>query len=81
MKRFNGTVKNNVVVLENGVQLPEGAKVEVRLRKRLSEEKRREAFERIRRNPITHYVGIDEIIEEDKREREDRWMRGDEIKP
>jgi hypothetical protein len=78
MKRFKGVVKNNVVVLEDGVRLPEGAKVEVRLPKKLSEEKRRQAFERIRRNPITHFVGIDEIIEEDKREREERWMRGDE---
>ena len=81
MKRYKGVVKNNVIVLENGVQLPEGAKVEVRLPKKLSEEKRRQAFERIRRNPITHYVGIDEIIEEDKKEREERWMRGDEDRP
>jgi hypothetical protein len=74
MKRFKGTVKNNVIVLENGVQFPEGTKVEVRLPKKLSEENQKQAFERIRRNPITHYVGIDEIIEEDKKEREERWM-------
>ena len=81
MKRFKGVVRNNLVVLENGIQLPEGAKVEVRLPKKISGEKRRQAFERIRRNPITRYVGIDEIIEEDKRDREERWMQGDEDKP
>ena len=77
MKRFKGVVKNHVIVLENGVQLPEGARVEVRMPKKLSEEKRRQAFERIRRNPITRYIGIDQIIEEDKKEREERWMNAD----
>ena len=77
MKRFKGTVKNNVIVLESGVQLPEGARVEVRLPKKLSEGKRKQAFERIRRNPIKRYIGIDEVIEQDKNEREERWMRGD----
>jgi hypothetical protein len=79
-KRFKGTVKNNMIVLDSGATLPEGARVLVRVSKQLSEERRRQAFERIRRNPITHYVGIDEIIEEDKKEREERWMRGDEEK-
>jgi hypothetical protein len=73
MKRFRGFVKNNVVVLENGIRLPEGTEVVVRLRRKRTEEERRQAFERVRRNPITHYVGMDEIIEEDKREREERF--------
>ena len=78
MKRFKGTVKNSVIVLESGVHLPDGAKVVVRLQRKLSDEKRKHAFERIRRNPITRYVGIDEIIEADKKEREERWLGGAE---
>lgn len=73
MQRFKGVVKNHVIVLENGVQLPEVTNVVVRIPRRRTEEERRQAFERVRRNPITHYVGIDEIIEEDKREREELW--------
>ena len=80
MKRFKGTVKNNLVVLENGVHLPDGTQVEVQVPKNRSEGERQQAFERIRRNRIDRYIGIDEIIEEDKKEREDRWMRGGEDK-
>jgi hypothetical protein len=70
MKRYKGIVKNNVVILETGAHLPDGAEVEVRL---LANRKRREeAFRRVLNNPITRFVGIDEIIEEDKREREER---------
>ena len=78
MRRFKGIVKNTVIVLENGVQLPEGAQVEVRLQRNRSEDERREAFDRIRRNRISRHIGIDEIIEEDKKEREQRWIRGGE---
>jgi hypothetical protein len=80
MKRFRGTVKNHVIVLDNGALLPEGAIVEVRLPRKRSEEERQRAFERIRRNLITRRIGIDEIIEEDKREREERWTRGGDEK-
>jgi len=98
MKRFRGTVKNGVIVLAQRSRLPEGAVVEVRLQKKLSEEKRRQAFERIRRkltntsgiteeerkerekivkrildHQIQGPIGLAEIIEEDKREREERW--------
>jgi hypothetical protein len=76
MKRFKGIVKNNVIVLDNDASLPEGTCVEVRLPKNQSEDERQKAFERIRRNRITRHIGIDEIIEEDKKEREERWMRG-----
>jgi hypothetical protein len=34
------------------------------------------AFQRVLRNPVTHPVGIDEIIEEVKRERLERWEQG-----
>jgi hypothetical protein len=70
MKRFRGTVKNNVVVLEDGIHLPEGAEVDVVLparRRRL-----KEAVERLLADPITRPVGIDEIIEENKRELDER---------
>jgi hypothetical protein len=98
MKHFKGTAKNGVIVLEKGARLPEGAEVEVRLPKKLSDEQRRQAFERIRRRRIStggiteverrerekivqrildHQIpgpiGLAEIIEEDKREREERW--------
>jgi hypothetical protein len=70
MPVFKGVVKNNTVVLEEGAHLPEGAEVEVRVVERpLSRE---EAFQRILANQIHRYVGMDQIIEEDKREREER---------
>jgi hypothetical protein len=65
-----GVVHNNVVVLEQGAQLPEGAEVEVRLVP--SGVDRDALFRRVLENPIRQFVGIDEIIEEDKRERENR---------
>lgn len=74
MKRVKGVVKNNVVVLEEGAQLPEGTEVEVRVRRSKAEreaERRRkikEAIDQILANQITRYVGMDEVIEEVKRE-------------
>ena len=71
-----GIVKKNTVLLEEGACLPEGAKVEVRLVQ--PPEGREEVFARVLAHPITRPVGIDEIIEEDKREREERpdeWLR------
>jgi hypothetical protein len=78
MKRFKGTVKNNVIVLEKGVHLPEGAQVEIRLKNDAARKAkllalRKAAIQRILDNPIAHRVGIDEIIEEDKKEREEHW--------
>jgi len=73
---YKGIVKNNTAVLEEGAQLPEGAPVEVRLvEPPLS---RDEAFARVLANPIPYAVGMEEILEEDKREREeraDRWLQ------
>jgi hypothetical protein len=71
-----GIVKGNVVMLEEGAHLPDGAEVEVRLS--VPSFGRNEAFVRVLANRITHYVGMDQIIEEDKQEREehpDRWLR------
>jgi hypothetical protein len=67
MNRSRGKVKNNVVVLENGAKLPDGTEVEIRVRS--GRRNRQNAFRRIRRNPITRFIGIDEVIEQDKRER------------
>ncbi len=71
-----GIVKNNVVLLEEGARLPEGAQVEVRLIEHSLAP--HEAFTRVLANRITRYVGMDEIIEEDKHEREehpDTWLK------
>jgi hypothetical protein len=70
-----GIVKDNVVLLEKGMQLPEGAQVEVRLLDRPMT--RQEAFARVRANRITRHVGMDAIIEENKQENEehsDTWL-------
>jgi hypothetical protein len=70
-----GVVKNNVVLLEAGVQFPNGAEVEVRLLERPLT--RQEVFARVRTHRIRRPVGMDEIIAEDKQEREehpDTWL-------
>jgi hypothetical protein len=77
-KRFNGTVKNNVIVLENGAYLPEGAIVEVRIKHDPEQEaklleERRAAIQRILDHQIPGPIGLAEIIEEDKRERDEQF--------
>jgi hypothetical protein len=70
-----GIVKDNIVLLEHGAQLPEGAEVEVRLLDRPVT--LREVFARVRENRIIRDVGMDTIIEEDKQEQEehpDTWL-------
>jgi len=71
-----GIVKENIVMLEKGVHLPDGAEVEVRLVERPLT--RDDAFTRVLTNRITRPIGMAEIIEEDKKEREehpDTWLR------
>jgi hypothetical protein len=69
MKRYNGTEKNNVVVLPKGIELADGTKVVVRVQpeKKMA---RKRAFDQIKRHQIKHFIGIEEVIEKDKRERE-----------
>jgi hypothetical protein len=70
-----GVVKDNMVLLEAGVHLPDGAEVEVRLLERPLT--RQEVFARVRTHRILRPVGMDEIIAEDKYEREehlDTWL-------
>ena len=71
-----GVVKDNVVLLEAGARLPDGAEVEVRLLERPLT--RQEVFARVRTHRILRPVGMAEIIAEDKHEREehpDTWLR------
>jgi hypothetical protein len=79
MKRLKGIVRDSVIVLEKDVHLPEGATVEVRVKDPEREakllEKRRAAIQRILEHRIPGPVGMAEIIEEDKRERDERWDR------
>jgi hypothetical protein len=75
MTRCKGIVKDNVVLLEDGAQLPEGAEVEVRLLERPLT--RQEAFARVRTHRILRPVEMAAIIAEDKQEREehpDTWL-------
>ncbi|MFA0782420.1 hypothetical protein [Fervidibacter sacchari] len=71
-----GKVKGNIVVLDEGEKLPDGARVEVRVvEEHLSAE---EAIRHILGNPITKPLGMLEILREDRREREERfdqWMK------
>jgi hypothetical protein len=78
----HGTVKGNTIVLDDGACLPEGATVEVRL---LPEPKisREEAFAAVLKHREQNRglrVGMDEIIEEEKQDREERvdsWLSPD----
>jgi phage FluMu protein gp41 len=78
MTTCKGVVKDNIVVLEDGAQLPDGAEVEVRLLKPLFP--RDEVFAQVLANRIMHDVGMDQIIEEDKQEREE-LMDGQHFSP
>jgi len=69
-----GIVKDNVLLIEKGAQLPEGTEVEGRLLERPLT--RQEAFTRVRTHLITRYVGIDEIIAEENRSGRDTLIRG-----
>ncbi len=76
MAIYRGVVKNGVIVLENGVQLPDGTMVEVRV---IDKSNRAKAIDRLLATRIQKFVGFDEILEEDRREREermDRWFFG-----
>ena len=64
------------MLLEEGAHLPDGTQVEVRLIEHPPAP--HEAFTCVLANRITRYVGMDEIIEEDKQEREEHphtWLK------
>ena len=76
MTIYKGIVKENIVVLPKQVHLPDGAEVEVHLIQRQSP--RDKAFARVLSGRISRKVGMDEIIEADKAEREehsDTWLK------
>lgn len=79
MKRFKGIIKDAVVVLEDKVCLPEGTEVIVVVKP--LRPNRNGAFERLLLNPIRRPVGMDEIIEADKQEREDHWHSDGSTEP
>lgn len=77
---YQGTVKDNTIVLDQNVRLPEGAKVEVRVEqppvKAAEKPSRAEVFARVlaaRAANAGLRVGIDELIEEEKQDREERF--------
>jgi len=75
MWKCKGIVRGSVVELPGDVPLRDGMEVEVRVSR---EQMARLAFEQILKNPIRTFVGIDEVIEEDKRDRETRWDKGND---
>ncbi len=64
-----GVVHENTVLLENGVTLPEGAEVEVRVVQPAPS--RDAAFEQVLAGSVRRFVGMDAVIAEDKDERDD----------
>jgi hypothetical protein len=86
MKGYKGTVKGGVIVLDAGTHLPEGMEVVVREREMKDREaallKRLDrAVRRILAHQIKHPVGMDEIIQECKRELEERVSFSDNAPP
>jgi len=70
MATYRGVVKDGVIVLEGGVRLPEGVIVEVRVMER---QDRIAAIDRLLATPIDRPIGMDEILAEDRKEREERY--------
>jgi len=71
-----GIVQKNVVLLEEGAHLPDGVEVEVRLCERTLT--RHKAFARVLSNRLTRDVGMADVIEAEKQEREehpDTWLK------
>lgn len=79
---YEGVVKGNTVVLDDSVQLPEGAKVEVRVKAPVKahvearDAQQEDPFEALLKRRAAYKgrrIGIDEIIEEEKQDREERF--------
>ena len=77
---YEGVVKDNAIVLSRDVQLPEGAKVEVRVETppvpAETKPTREEVFQAIMNHRAVYAgrrIDIDEIIEEEKQDREERF--------
>jgi hypothetical protein len=83
---YKGVVKDNMIVLEGNVRLPEGAEVEVRVHAVApqgaeTDGKRQDPFEAVLQHRAVYAgrrIDIDEIIEEEKQDREERfddWLK------
>jgi hypothetical protein len=78
---YEGVVKDNAIVLDGDVRLPEGVRVEVRVdtpapQDGEAESKAEDPFEAVLKHRATYRggrIGIDEIIEEEKQDREERF--------
>jgi hypothetical protein len=78
---YEGVVKDHTIVLDQNVHLPEGARVEVRVqlvgpRGTEAGDKQEDLFEAVLRRRAAYAgrrIGIDEIIEEEKQDREERF--------
>ncbi len=77
---YKGVVKENAIVLDENVRLPDGTRVEVRVDsppvRTKAKPNRKEAFEAIVKHRAVYEgrrIGIDELIEEEKQDREERF--------
>jgi hypothetical protein len=75
---YKGVVKGNTIVLDQDVRLPEGARVEVRMESPAleTEQTADDPFEALLRRRAAYAgrrIDIDEIIEEEKQDREERF--------
>jgi len=80
IRAYEGVVKDNTIVLDQNVRLPDGARVEVRVEEapeRLNTKpSRKEIFEAILKHRATYAgrpIDVDELIEEEKQDREERF--------
>ncbi len=76
-----GVIRGNTIVLDEETQLPEGARVELSVqieepRGNETHDGREDPFEAVLRHRAVYAgrrIGIDEIIEEEKQDREERF--------
>jgi hypothetical protein len=76
---FEGVVRDNVVVLDDSVRLPEGVRVQVRVESpptAAAADEERDPFDALLRRRAVYAgrrIDMDEIIEEEKQDREERF--------
>jgi hypothetical protein len=70
-----GKVQGDVIVLDDGVRLPEGAVVEVRVlpEPAVSREEAFAAFRRQREKNAGLRIDVVDLLREDRQEREEHW--------
>jgi hypothetical protein len=76
---FEGVVKDNTIVLDQSVRLPEGARVQVHVESPPAADPKNEEpdpFEALLKRSAAYAgrrIGMDEIIEQEKQDREERF--------